>query len=83
MRPYITATGMAFGLLVMWMALVQFMLWPELSETKMRTLALVHFSGLSKPGIGLPAAACVTMLPAMFLVSEADAAAIRTAYERA
>jgi hypothetical protein len=26
MRPYITATGMAFGLLVIWTALVQFML---------------------------------------------------------
>jgi hypothetical protein len=25
----------------------------------------------AKPGIGLPAAACVTMLPAMFVVSEA------------
>jgi hypothetical protein len=28
-----------------------------------------------KPGIGLAAAACATMLPAMFLVSEADTAA--------
>jgi hypothetical protein len=30
----------------------------------------------------LPAAACGTMLPAMFVVTEADAAAIRTAYEQ-
>jgi hypothetical protein len=30
----------------------------------------------------LPAAACVTMLPAMFVVTEADAAAIRAAYEQ-
>jgi hypothetical protein len=30
----------------------------------------------------LPAAACGTMLPAMFIVPEADAAAIRTAYEQ-
>ena len=31
---------------------------------------------------GLPATACVTMLPAMFIVSEEAAAAIRTAYEQ-
>jgi hypothetical protein len=31
----------------------------------------------------LPAVACVSMLPAMFVVTEADAAAIRTAYEQA
>jgi hypothetical protein len=30
----------------------------------------------------LPAAACGTMLPAMFVVTEADAAAIRAIYER-
>ena len=30
----------------------------------------------------MPAAACVTMLPAMFVVSEEAAAAIRTAYEQ-
>jgi hypothetical protein len=33
-------------------------------------------------GIGLPAAAWVTMLPSMFVVTEADAAAIRSAYEQ-
>jgi hypothetical protein len=32
--------------------------------------------------IGLPAVACVPMLPAMFIVSEADAAAIRTIFEQ-
>jgi hypothetical protein len=36
----------------------------------------------AKPRIGLPAAAWITMLPAMFVVSEADTAAIRTAYEQ-
>jgi hypothetical protein len=36
----------------------------------------------AKPGIGLPATAYVTMLPAMFVVSEEAAAAIRTAYEQ-
>jgi hypothetical protein len=30
----------------------------------------------------LPARRSVTMLPAMFIVTEADAAAIRTAYEQ-
>ena len=30
----------------------------------------------------MPAAACLTMLPAMFIVTEADAAAIRAAYEQ-
>ncbi len=30
----------------------------------------------------MPAAACITMLPAMFVVTEADAAAIRAAYEQ-
>jgi hypothetical protein len=36
----------------------------------------------AKPGIGLPAAACVIMLPAMFIVSEADTAAIRAIFEQ-
>jgi hypothetical protein len=36
----------------------------------------------AKPGIGLPGRRSVTMLPAMFVVTEADAAAIRTAYEQ-
>ena len=36
----------------------------------------------AKLGIGLPATAYVTMLPAMFVVSEEAAAAIRTAYEQ-
>jgi hypothetical protein len=35
-----------------------------------------------KTSIGLPARRSVTMLPAMFVVTEADAAAIRTAYEQ-
>jgi hypothetical protein len=46
---------------------------------------MVEFPGRHstvKPGIGLPAAVRVTMLPAMFVVTEADAAAIRTAYEQ-
>jgi hypothetical protein len=33
-------------------------------------------------GLGCLAAACVIMLPAMFVVTEADAAAIRAAYEQ-
>jgi hypothetical protein len=37
---------------------------------------------IAKPGIGLPAAACVTMLPAMFVVSEADAVAVRAIFEQ-
>jgi hypothetical protein len=36
----------------------------------------------AEPGIGLPAAAYVTMLAAMFVVTEAATAAIRTAYEQ-
>jgi hypothetical protein len=35
-----------------------------------------------KPGIGLPAATCVIMLPAMFVVSEAAATAIRAIFEQ-
>jgi hypothetical protein len=36
----------------------------------------------AKPGIGLPAVACVTMLLGMFLVSEADTTAIRAAFDQ-
>jgi hypothetical protein len=45
----------------------------------------VEFAGrysVAKTGIGLPAAACVTMLPTMFVVTEADAAAIRAIFEK-
>jgi hypothetical protein len=37
----------------------------------------------AKPRIGLPAAACVTMLPAMFVVSEEATAAIRAMFATA
>jgi hypothetical protein len=37
---------------------------------------------IAKPGIDLPAVACSTLLPAMFVVSEEAAATIRTAYEQ-
>jgi hypothetical protein len=36
----------------------------------------------AKPAAGLPAVACVTMLPAMFVVSEEAATAIRTFFEQ-
>jgi hypothetical protein len=36
----------------------------------------------AEPGIGLPVAAYLTMLATMFVVTEAAAAAIRTAYEQ-
>ena len=45
-----------------------------------RLKALAGRYSTAKPRIGLPAAACVTMLPAMFVVSEEAAAAIRAIF---
>jgi hypothetical protein len=56
-----------------------------LSEKRGTISGVVEFPGrhsTAKPGMGLPAAPCVTMPPGMFVVTEADAAEIRSAYEQ-
>jgi hypothetical protein len=51
---------------------------PGAITRRSRLMELAARYSTAKPGAGLPAVACVTMLPAMFLVSEEAATAIRT-----